>query len=324
MPPPRRKKRASTSPIDNQESNESNAMSAIAHRSSPAPNSSDKDPLRRVHGGAVTKRFKTVTIENLNLEIAERVRKQRSLYETQARLLRQRIEMRINRIPRQFWKMTMGELLLSEAKGQAPVSRELSTLKKLVEDVRRSGRGEPVASQGNGITVKKRQVSQNLLQPATRDQMPPPLAPTSTVVNPPAGETITLDSQPVRRPLSPVKAAPAKPARQKRPATAASHRAQSRATARTSIETAATSASADVGYASTKEPKSLQARSKALSASTHNNPPSLKRGGAKGAGGSNGSLKENKVAGVKEPAATKGRARTNTTSSAGRVLRSRK
>lgn len=43
----------------------------------------------------------------------ERKRKLRAQYVAQAKALRQKIEMRIHRIPRKYWDMKMGDLLAS-------------------------------------------------------------------------------------------------------------------------------------------------------------------------------------------------------------------
>ena len=43
--------------------------------------------------------------------VTERTRKLRSHYTLLSRSLKQRVEMRINRVPKKMWKMTMGELL---------------------------------------------------------------------------------------------------------------------------------------------------------------------------------------------------------------------
>jgi hypothetical protein len=52
----------------------------------------------------------------------------------QALSLRQRIEMRINRVPKKSWKMTMGELL---AQSEGCDAIEAPAVRKLVEDVQK-------------------------------------------------------------------------------------------------------------------------------------------------------------------------------------------
>lgn len=49
------------------------------------------------------------------LEMNERVRRLRAQYEVQAQALRNRIEMRINRVPKKLWNAKMGDLLLKHA-----------------------------------------------------------------------------------------------------------------------------------------------------------------------------------------------------------------
>lgn len=99
-----------------------------------------------------------------------------------------------------------------------------------------------------------------------------------------------------------------------------SSRPSSRATTRSSTDTAATSSgSSHENLDETRGTKALQTKTKATAAVATSG---LKRGGVKGIG-SNGSLKENRVAGVKEKkvSATKSK---DLTATGGRVLRSRK
>lgn len=60
----------------------------------------------------------------------------------QAQALKQRIEMRINRVPKKLWDVTMGELLAQHgpvAIPGGPVSAKLNTsaVKGFVEDIKR-------------------------------------------------------------------------------------------------------------------------------------------------------------------------------------------
>lgn len=66
--------------------------------------------------------------------MTERARKMRAQYQMQAQSLKQRIEMRINRVPKKLWKMTMGDLL-AQTEGADVV--EAATARKLVGDVKR-------------------------------------------------------------------------------------------------------------------------------------------------------------------------------------------
>jgi hypothetical protein len=68
----------------------------------------------------LTARERDALIEDLKLEVETRVRKLRSHHELAARALRTKIEMRINRVPRRYWDMTLRELQqLPRAQGGA-------------------------------------------------------------------------------------------------------------------------------------------------------------------------------------------------------------
>lgn len=164
--------------------------------------------------------------------------------------------------------------------------------------------------------------------------MPPPPLPRAPS---PIKQSIRPPSS-FQRPASPVKLPPpppAKPPRAKKTTTtattsAASARggARSRATARSSTETLANSGNVTDGYTSSmRGTKSSHSRAKSATESVAtkktNAAPGLKRGGAGGTG-SNGSLKENKVAGVRETAAQKEAVKEEKTTRTGRVLRSRR
>lgn len=120
-----------------------------------------KSPLRQVRLAGVTKNQKTVLIENLDLEctfvghymhetskgcltciVTERAKKLRSQCAMQAQALKQRIEMRINRVPKKLWDVTMGELLaqhgpIAVADGLVSAKLNSAAVKEFVEDVKR-------------------------------------------------------------------------------------------------------------------------------------------------------------------------------------------
>ncbi|KAF5093641.1 hypothetical protein D0Z00_003937 [Geotrichum galactomycetum] len=58
----------------------------------------------------LTARERDALIEDLKLEVETRIRKLRSHHELAARALRAKIEMRINRVPRRYWDLTLREL----------------------------------------------------------------------------------------------------------------------------------------------------------------------------------------------------------------------
>jgi hypothetical protein len=161
-----------------------------------------------------------------------------------------------------------------------------------------------------------------VVAPSARERMPPPPVPQPSYMSPTKTSkhqpTTSSSPGPPDRAASPVKRV-VKSSRTRAPVSKS--RPISRATARSSIETAGTGmvSGAEGGYTSgpaSRGTKPSQANAKAAAAAAAANAASgLKRGGVKGTG-SNGSLKENKVAGVKEPAAKK--------ATTGRVLRSRK
>jgi hypothetical protein len=179
----------------------------------------------------------------------------------------------------------------------------------------RPSRGEPEKNKDALLTVPKKRSPQKPEASPARLKMPPPLAPLpskpltltdksnlppSSSSNRPASRTSPKRSQ------SPVKGQKSS-SRARKPANSAPNsRPASRTTTRSSTETATTHVSA-----STKGTKSSQAKTKAT-----NDSKGLKRGNANNGTGSNSSLKENRVAGVKKDSASK--------PSTGRVLRSRK
>lgn len=252
----------------------------------------------------------------------------------QALSLRQRIEMRINRVPKKAWKMTMGALLAQSEGRDAAIA---APVRKLVQDVQKlryecchctpadswTGHScyisEPQEQKASVLAAKKRiEKKFSATAPSARERMPPPPVPQPSYMSPTkTSKQLPPNSSspgPPDRAASPVKRV-VKSSRTRAPVSKAT-RPISRATARTSIETAGTGVASgnEGGYtsAASRGTKASQAKAKAAAEALANG---LKRGGVKGAG-SNGSLKENKVAGVKEPAVKK--------TATGRVLRSRK
>ncbi|KAH8149585.1 uncharacterized protein LAJ45_06214 [Morchella importuna] len=80
-------------------------------------------------------------------ELTERAKKLRSQCAMQAQALKQRIEMRINRVPKKLWDVTMGELLaqhgpIAVADGLVSAKLNSAAVKEFVEDVKRLSGGE--------------------------------------------------------------------------------------------------------------------------------------------------------------------------------------
>jgi len=74
--------------------------------------------------------------------VTERARKLRVQYTMQARSLKQRIEMRINRVPKKLWGMKMGDLLAQHSNKNKEPKAIMPKLgprgaKGFVEDVKR-------------------------------------------------------------------------------------------------------------------------------------------------------------------------------------------
>lgn len=77
--------------------------------------------------------------------VTERAKKLRAQYSMQAKALRQRIEMRINRVPKKLWGAKMGELLsqsgsvviLGNPPGLVSAKSNVVTVREFVEDVKR-------------------------------------------------------------------------------------------------------------------------------------------------------------------------------------------
>lgn len=77
--------------------------------------------------------------------VTERAKKLRAQYAMQARALKQRIEMRINRVPKKLWGAKMGELLAQSgpaviagnSSGLVSTKSNVVTVKEFVEDLKR-------------------------------------------------------------------------------------------------------------------------------------------------------------------------------------------
>ncbi|KAG0642632.1 Borealin N terminal-domain-containing protein [Tuber brumale] len=293
-----------------------------------------KSPLRQVRPAGITKNQKATIIENLNLEITERARKLRAQYTMQARSLKQRIEMRINRVPKKLWGMKMGDLLAQHSNRNKEPKAILPKLglrgvKGFVEDVKRlsnDGNRQPDV-QPERLIVPKKRVAKKPVGTSAREKMPPPPLP----AHPSSGPSLSPGKPSLPPSSSPARPLPAKKTvgrtTRKVPSNgsiaSASTRPSSRATTRSSLETIATSAGSSQEV--TKATKSSQAKGKAASTMTANTANTgLKRGGVKG-NPSSGSLKENKVAGVKEkPSSSKVTKKEAAAPTGGRILRSRK
>ncbi|RPB02399.1 hypothetical protein L873DRAFT_1673622 [Choiromyces venosus 120613-1] len=302
-----------------------------------------KSPLRQVRPAGITKNQKATIIENLNLEITERARKLRAQYTMQARSLKQRIEMRINRVPKKLWGMKMGDLLAQHSNKNKEPKAILPKLgpggvKGFVEDVKRlSNEGNSqLAAQSERLVVPKKRAAKKTAGASAREKMPPPplpAHPSSGLSLSPGKPSLPPSSSSPVRSSSPARPLPAKKTvgrtARKVPSSgsiaSASTRPSSRATTRSSLETIATSAGgSSQEILGAKGTKSSQAKGKAAATTTNTANTGLKRGGVKG-NPSSGSLKENKVAGVKEkPSSSKTTKKEAAATTGGRILRSRK
>ncbi|KAF8540910.1 hypothetical protein BDD12DRAFT_909075 [Trichophaea hybrida] len=285
-----------------------------------------KSPFRRVNDGRITKIGKQTLLENLELELNERTRKLRSQYTQQSHALKQRIEMRINRIPKKFWKITMADLLAqAEGRDLASSTAIIGGAKGFINDIRRLSSEGAEKGKDERLTVSKKRVTKKSGASSGREQMPPPPLPSSShnplglssksnlpLSSPPARSSPPQRSTP-QRTASPIKLPKGTRTRKIVLNTTSSSRPTSRATTRSSTETAGTAISAGM-----RGTKSSQAKAKAaaVAAAESEKNKGLKRSGVNNTG-SNGSLKENRVAGVKKETASKA-------NGAGRVLRSRK
>lgn len=85
----------------------------------------------------LTAREREALIEDLQLEAQTRIRKLHSHYELAARALRAKILMRINRVPRRYWDMTLRELQTSSSSlSSGLVEAGVSAVKRTGDGVR--------------------------------------------------------------------------------------------------------------------------------------------------------------------------------------------
>ncbi|KAH0282994.1 hypothetical protein M436DRAFT_59951 [Aureobasidium namibiae CBS 147.97] len=192
----------------------------------------------------ITDAQKQALMDNLQLEIADRARKLRAQYALQAQGLRTRLEMRINRIPRNLRKAHMGDLLEKHLEAQKKTQQRLPSPAK-TKVLKRKSEEPTMADKENTqpasvalANPKKRSkpspgptgipTSPNL----GRYQRPQPL--NTAVLSPKSPNTRTITRSPVKSPATksppplprPRGAAALQPAQQtkkgtlKRPATA--------------------------------------------------------------------------------------------------------
>ncbi|KAI5808115.1 hypothetical protein DFH27DRAFT_296101 [Peziza echinospora] len=104
-----------------------------------------RTPIRRVRGnGTLTSAQKRIIVDNIGLEMNDRIRRLRAQYDVTAQALKHRIEMRINRVPKKLWSAKMGELLFQHVGQQSSkallIARNAAQSKKMgkgfVEEVR--------------------------------------------------------------------------------------------------------------------------------------------------------------------------------------------
>lgn len=81
----------------------------------------------------LTAREREALIEDLQLEAQTRIRKLRSHYELAARALRAKILMRINRVPRRYWDMTLRELQTRSSSSSGLMEAGVNAVKKTGE-----------------------------------------------------------------------------------------------------------------------------------------------------------------------------------------------
>ncbi|KAL2058432.1 hypothetical protein ABVK25_001160 [Lepraria finkii] len=194
---------------------------------------------------------KQTLIDNLQLEITERARKLRAQYALQAQSLRNRIELRINRIPTALRKANMGELFekyveMSEGKQKSAVepTNAVETVREPVGPQKRIMISEDtelaVAPKSRGTKRKSDEMDhgdkENSLEPTRQIAKPKKRTKTttansrqvtnpSTVLSPKSANSRTLPQSPIRpvlgspqksyvsRPVSPLKPhSPVKPA----------------------------------------------------------------------------------------------------------------
>ncbi|KAI5819191.1 hypothetical protein BZA77DRAFT_165590 [Pyronema omphalodes] len=266
-----------------------------------------KSPIKRVVDGRITKARKEQILLNLETELNERIRKLRAQAQTLSQSLAVRIGSRINRVPKKFWNMTMGELLAA-TEGEAGKALGDISVRGFVNDIRRLSNGAPQSPHklDSLATLKKRQQktfsASNPSYPHTSPQKSPqknPLILTNKSNFPPSGTPLRAASP--QRSTSPTKLSkPAGTGARKR---APGSRPQSRANGRTSVETAGTVVSTKGGM----KDKEMKRPGTAKSDKGGNKEKKMM-----GQQKSDGSLKENKKVGGEK------------TSRGGRVLRSRK
>ncbi|KAF8426303.1 Borealin N terminal-domain-containing protein [Tirmania nivea] len=199
MAPAVRRKKLSTTPPPKLKP----ALSTATPRLSPSKiptstNSRLRSPIRKINNRGLTSPQKRIIIDNLLLEINERVRRLRAQYEVQAQALRHRIEMRINRVPKKLWNAKMGDLLLKHATAASstivnpilaagPVDARalVEEVKRLSGDHETSGsreeeRESKKSSASESLVVAKKRVTKKVTSTTCRTDLPLPQVPVST------------------------------------------------------------------------------------------------------------------------------------------------
>ncbi|KAI4720129.1 hypothetical protein E4T48_03690 [Aureobasidium sp. EXF-10727] len=160
----------------------------------------------------ITEAQKQALMDNLQLEIADRARKLRAQYALQAQGLRTRLEMRINRIPRNLRKANMGDLLEKHLEAQNKTQQRLPSpnktkgLKRKSEEAALADKENTQPASAALANPKKRSkpspgptgipTSPNL----ARSQRPQPLNP--TVLSPKSPNSRTLPRSPLKSPTA--------------------------------------------------------------------------------------------------------------------------
>ncbi|KAF8467731.1 hypothetical protein BDZ91DRAFT_793405 [Kalaharituber pfeilii] len=296
-----------------------------------------RSPIRKSHNTGLTSPQRKVIIDNLMLEMNERVRRLRAQYEVQAQALKRRIEMRINRVPKKLWNAKMGDLLLKHAKATSarPVASSRSAApvnaKVFVEEVKRlsSGRKEEIDDSSEVVTVPKKKITKKIvgsgsgaLMHLSSSSSANPLLSSS----PSKAHAPRLPLSPVKRTLSPV-LTPQGNIRKVSPL---------RSSQFSNTDSNSLSA-AESNYEKGSEGKPTMNLSRSNALKTRNiktststpQPPTDEKQFVKSIG-SSGSLKENKVEGLRKEKTTNGKAgKTSASIGTGthggrRVLRARK
>ncbi|ODQ66668.1 hypothetical protein NADFUDRAFT_50578 [Nadsonia fulvescens var. elongata DSM 6958] len=78
----------------------------------------------------LTKAMRDLLISNLQLEMENRIRRLKTYHEFTAHAIRTKIEMRINRVPRNFWDIKVGELIKAAGGHKVPKEFPKSDVKK--------------------------------------------------------------------------------------------------------------------------------------------------------------------------------------------------